>query len=313
MRIFRLLPILACMVALAACQDQTADQAPETANPTTVQQTDAPESSLTPAARKEAARNARLAMERTGANRLIKIVAGAQRSEKDRARDRYRHPVETLSFFGIKPDATVLEITPGGGWYTDIVAPFLRDGGRYIGAIWDESLPDQPAYYANLNKALTEKLDGNRETYGKAELRRFNASAPNFGEPGSVDLVLTFRNVHNWVPAGTAGAYFKAFHDVLKPGGVLGVVDHRAKGEEATDGSAGYLTEKQVIELAESAGFTLAERSEINANPKDTADHPRGVWTLPPTLALGDEDREKYAAIGESDRMTLKFVKPAQP
>jgi predicted methyltransferase len=123
--------------------------------------------------------------------------------------------------------------------------------------------------------------------------------------------VLTFRNVHNWVPAGTAPAYFKAFFDALKPGGVLGVVDHRAKGDAPTDGSTGYVTEQQVIDLATAAGFTLAERSEINANPKDTTDHPKGVWTLPPTLALGDVDKDKYTAIGESDRMTLKFVKPA--
>jgi len=243
--------------------------------------------------------------------RLEAVLAGDHRKAEDRARDQYRHPVETLSFFGIKPDSVVIEITPGGGWYTDVLAPFLRAHGQYVGAIWDSTQPNQPEYYAKLNAALTERVSAAPDVYGKANLLSFNAAAPTFGEPNSADFVLTFRNVHNWVPAGTAPAYFKAFFDALKPGGVLGVVDHRAKGDAPTDGSTGYVTEQQVIDLATAAGFTLAERSEINANPKDTTDHPKGVWTLPPTLALGDVDKDKYTAIGESDRMTLKFVKPA--
>ncbi len=308
MRIIYSLLILACMASLTACQNS--ETTPETAAPTTEAATAsaATTAELNRAVRTEPAEEHK--GDRATRMRLEKIASGEHRTEADRARDGYRHPAETLAFFGLAPDATVIEITPGGGWYTDIIAPFLRDGGHFIGAIWDELLPDQPAYYARLNQTLEEKISANPDVYGKAELRRFNAAAPVFGEPGSADLVLTFRNVHNWVPAGTAEAYFKAFYDVLKPGGVLGTVDHRAKDDEATDGSSGYLTERQVIDLAEAAGFKLADRSEINANPNDTADHPKGVWTLPPTFALGDEDREKYAQIGESDRMTLKFIKP---
>lgn len=303
MRIPHLLLSLSCAMTLAACQNEVPSEAP----PANV---NAPATQATTAEAESAKLDPDRA-EKVTARLLARVTANNHRSEADKARDQYRHPVETLGFFGIRHDATVVEITPGGGWYTDIIAPVVRRGGQYIGAIWDESLPDQPAYYASLNKALQEKLEANPKLYGKAELRRFNAAEPHFGEPDSADFVLTFRNIHNWVPAGTAEAYFKAFYSVLKPGGVLGTVDHRAKGDEATDGKSGYLTEAQVIALAEAAGFKLAERSEINANPNDTADHPKGVWTLPPTFALGDEDREKYAEIGESDRMTLKFVKPA--
>ena len=241
---------------------------------------------------------------------LKAAVAGDWRTPESVARDAYRHPAETLAFFGLQPGQTVVEITPGGGWYSDILAPYLRAHGHFIAAIWDESLPDQPDYYARLNQQLADKFAAAPEVYGEPELRRFNARAPSFGAPASADVVLTFRNAHNWIGAGNAEAYFKAFFEVLKPGGTLGVVDHRAKGEAATDGSTGYVTEQQIIDLATAAGFRLAERSEVNANPADTADHPEGVWTLPPSYALGDTDREKYAAIGESDRMTLKFVKP---
>lgn len=301
MRVPHYLLALACTFTLAACQLDSGAPSSDTQAPA------APtESEPAPPAQAEV-----ISATDEIAQRLQAVVAGEHRKAEDQARDAYRHPVETLAFFGVQPDSTVIEITPGGGWYTDVLAPFLRAHGHYIGAIWDESLPDQPAYYARLNTALAERISAAPEIYGEAELRRFNAAAPVFGEPDTADVVLTFRNVHNWVPAGTAPAFFQAFYDVLKPGGVLGVVDHRAKGDEATDGSGGYVSEQQVIDLAEAAGFKLVERSQINANPADTADHPKGVWTLPPTFALGDEDREKYAAIGESDRMTLKFVKPA--
>lgn len=301
MRFPQYLLALACTFMLAACQ-------PDSSTPSN--QSEAPAAPATSEPAPPAQPQAISAADEVG-QRLQAVVAGEHRKPEDRARDQYRHPVETLTFFGVQPDATVIEITPGGGWYTDILAPFLRAHGHYIGAIWDESLPDQPAYYARLNTALTERVSASPDVYGEAELRRFNAAAPVFGEPGTADFVLTFRNVHNWVPAGTAPAYFQAFYDVLEPGGVLGVVDHRAKGDQPTDGSSGYVTEQQVIDLAEAAGFELAARSQINTNPADTADHPKGAWTLPPTFTLGDEDREKYAAIGESDRMTLKFVKPA--
>ena len=298
MRYSHSLLALACIAALAACQpaaDSSVSEAPvSTPAPVAAEPTPQPTTAIDEMSQ-----------------RLEAIAAGEHRTTEDRARDQYRHPVETLAFFGITPDATVIEITPGGGWYTDILAPFVRAHGHFVGAVWDEALPDQPAYYARLNTALTEKIAAAPDVYGDAELRRFNAAEPIFGEPDSADFVLTFRNVHNWVPAGTADAYFKAFFDVLRPGGVLGTVDHRSKGEEASDGKSGYLTEQQVIALAEGVGFKFAGRSDVNANPADTADHAKGVWTLPPTFALGDENRDKYAEIGESDRMTLKFVKPA--
>ncbi len=294
----RSLLALACIAALAACQQQQ-PQAPTQAAAPEPAPTAVTEPAPAPTDNREELRQ-----------RLAAVIAGEHRSETDRARDAYRHPAETLEFFGITPDATVIEITPGGGWYTDILAPLLRPHGKYIAAIWDDTLPDQPEYYARLNTRLAEKIAAAPEVYGEPVLLRFNPQAPSFGEPASADLVLTFRNAHNWIGAGTADTYFRAFFEVLKPGGVLGFTDHRAKGDAPTDGKSGYVTEQQIIDIATAAGFELAERSEINANPNDTADHPRGVWTLPPSLALGDEDREKYTAIGESDRMTLKFVKP---
>ncbi len=237
------------------------------------------------------------------------ILAGPQRTDAERARDQYRHPSETLAFFGIAPGMTVVEITPGNGWYTAVLGPFLKGGGQYVGAVRDETLPGQPGYVARGNAAIEQRFAEFPEAFGGAKLLRFDPATPAFGEPASADAVLTFRNAHNWIGDGNAQAYFSAFFDVLKPGGTLGVVDHRTLGE-ATDGKSGYVTEQQIIDLASAAGFRLVEKSEVNANPKDDRDHSKGVWTLPPTFALGEVDREVYAAIGESDRMTLKFVKP---
>jgi predicted methyltransferase len=219
---------------------------------------------------------------------LETAIAGTWRSPENVARDRFRNPAQTLGFFGVDGSQSVLEITPGGGWYTEILAPLLKANGRYIAAVVD------PAKAANERAA---------EYYGNA--------LKAFGAPGSVDVVLTFRNVHNWMPSGAAPAYFKGFYDVLSNGGTLGIVEHRAAEGTETDGRSGYVTEAQVIALATEAGFQLVEKSEINANPKDTRDHANGVWSLPPVLRGGDEDRAKYEAIGESDRMTLRFVKPA--
>jgi predicted methyltransferase len=244
---------------------------------------------------------------------LEAAVAGDWRSPENVARDTYRHPLETLRFFGVGPTHLVVEITPGGGWYTEILAPLLRDKGHYIAAVVDpaKAANERAAeYYANALKGFQEKLAGNPERYGKALVVQFDPAAPVFGAPGSVDTVLTFRNVHNWMPSGAAPAYFKGFFEVLKPGGTLGVVEHRAAEGTEPDGRSGYVTEAQVIALATGAGFELVEKSEINANPKDTRDHPNGVWSLPPVLRGGDEDREKFVAIGESDRMTLRFKKP---
>ncbi|RDS83201.1 class I SAM-dependent methyltransferase [Dyella psychrodurans] len=242
------------------------------------------------------------------ANQLDAVLAGSWRSATNKARDVYRHPKATLQFFGLQPDQTVIEITPGAGWYAEVLAPLLRDNGHYIAAVADNNAESKQDA-----AALRTKFAGDSAEYGKASIVTFNPQSPMFGRAGSADMVLTFRNVHNWAMAGTAQAMFKAFFAVLKPGGVLGVVDHRAALGATLDSvkGSGYLPTDYIIKLATDAGFKLDAQSDINANPKDTKDYPKGVWTLPPTLALGDQDRAKYLAIGESDRMTLRFVKPA--
>jgi predicted methyltransferase len=247
---------------------------------------------------------------------LDQILAGAWRSDANKARDVYRHPRETLTFFGLKPTMTVVEITPGGGWYTEILAPMVKAEGKLIAVTVDATTAEKEGtrnYLAKSNQAFKDKLAADVEHYGSVEVREFPMSAPKFGPPATADMVLTFRNVHNFMMWKNDAAAFKAAFDVLRPGGVLGVTDHRAAAgadlEKIKD--SGYITEDYVIKLATDAGFQLAEKSEINANPKDTKDYEKGVWTLPPSYALGDKDKEKYAAIGESDRMTLKFVKPA--
>lgn len=243
------------------------------------------------------------------ASQLDQVIAGDWRTQDHKARDVYRHPKGTLQFFGIRPDLTVIEITPGGGWYTEILAPLLRNNGHYIAATSKPAVDGEASRDLN---ALKAKFAADPAHYGKAQLVEFDPKAPSFGPAGSADMVLTFRNVHNWVEADTAPAMFKAFYSVLRPGGVLGVEDHRAADNASLDAvkNSGYLPTNVVIKLATDAGFRLQESSEINANPKDTKDYPKGVWTLPPTLTLGDQDRAKYLAIGESDRMTLRFVKP---
>ncbi|MCE4557097.1 class I SAM-dependent methyltransferase [Roseateles cellulosilyticus] len=234
------------------------------------------------------------------ADPLKAAVAADHRSVGNVARDAARHPYETLSFFGIKPADTVVELAPGGGWYTEILAPYLREQGQLYAA--DAGSPRF--------KAKMESMG----VYGKVKITTFDPAKGllDIAPPGSADAVLTFRNVHNWMAGGTAQAVFDAAFKALKPGGVLGVEEHRLPASRTQDPKAptGYVQEATVIKFAEAAGFKLAGRSEVNANPKDTADHPSGVWTLPPTYAMKDQDRAKYQAIGESDRMTLKFVKP---
>ena len=246
------------------------------------------------------------------AAQLDGVLAGNWRSAANRARDIYRHPKATLQFFGIRPDQTVIEITPGGGWYSEILAPLLHDNGHYIAAV---QAPAGAGEARTDQDVLHRKFAADASHYGKAQFVVFNPKAPVFGPPASADRVLTFRNVHNWVMANAAPAMFKAFYAVLKPGGILGVVDHRADDSAslATVVESGYLPTRYVVKLATDAGFTLQDSSEINANPRDTKDHPKGVWTLPPTLALGERDKAKYQAIGESDRMTLRFIKPMVP
>ena len=243
---------------------------------------------------------------------LDRAITGPWRNPNNVARDKYRHPNETLSFFGVKANQTVIEITPGAGWYTEILAPLLHDHGHYIGIVDDPASvkTDQRAETEDSNSRLEAKFAMHPDQYVLTQLREIDPAAPVLGPPNSVDVVLTFRNVHNWVMDGDQAAMFKAMFSVLKPGGVLGVTDHRANPGPATDGKQGYLTEQQVIDYATAAGFVLAAKSEINANPKDIKDYPHGVWTLPPTLSQGETGKAKYLGIGESDRMTLRFVKP---
>jgi predicted methyltransferase len=248
-----------------------------------------------------------------GTATLQTIINGDQRSADNKARDRYRHPLETLSFFGIEPDMTLVEIFPGGGWYTEILAPFLKARGRYYAAGTD---PDSSSRYARRTaERFKEKVESNKAVYGKVHITVLappdkTAIAP----PGSADMVLTFRNIHNWMAAGYADAVFTAMYKALKPGGILGVVEHRGDPNIPQDPKAksGYVNEEYAIGLAEKAGFKFVAGSEVNANPKDSKDYPKGVWTLPPTLTLKNEDRDKYLGIGESDRFTLKFIKPEQ-
>jgi len=242
--------------------------------------------------------------------KLEKILAGTHRSEKNKARDVHRHPAETLAFFGLRDDMSVVEIWPGGGWYTEILAPLLKDRGQYYAAILDRDAGSD--YSRKSNAAYEEKLAANPDLYGKVALTEFGPNDTRIGPEGGADMVLTFRNVHNWMAQGWAEQAFKTMFDALKPGGTLGVVEHRATNDKPQDPKAGdgYIRQDHVIELARKAGFVFVAESEVNANPKDTKDHPHGVWTLPPTLGLKDQDRAKYEAIGESDRMTLKFVKP---
>jgi predicted methyltransferase len=248
---------------------------------------------------------------------LDAAIAGTHRSEANRARDRYRHPKETLTFFGLRPDMTVGEIWPGGGWYTEVLAPALANGGKLYAAQYG-SKPPFP-YQQREMDTLAAKIRAAPELYRAVTLTAMDlfANEIEIAPSGTADLVVTFRNVHNWLadgygPSNAAELAFAAMFKALKPGGVLGVVDHRWPDPTTEDPRAGngYVSERRVVELAESAGFELAGGSDVNRNPLDTHDHPQGVWTLPPDLALGEQDRAKYLGIGESDRLTLKFVKP---
>jgi predicted methyltransferase len=243
---------------------------------------------------------------------LQKAIDGSWRDLANVRRDVYRHPGQTLAFFGLKPQQTVIEITPGNGWYSEILAPYLRERGHYIAAVVDpQAVPEGRSrdYQQKARDQLQQKFSAQPELYGKAGFVAYAPDAPVLGPDGSADVVLTFRNVHNWRTAGQAEGMFRGFYKVLKPGGVLGVVEHRAKTDVPADDKSGYVGQAQVIAMAEAAGFKLAGRSEVNANPRDSKDYPGGVWTLPPTNRHDAADDAKYQAIGESDRMTLKFVK----
>jgi predicted methyltransferase len=252
-----------------------------------------------------------------GPKTLEAAVAGSWRAAADRARDPWRHPLESLRFWGLRPGQTVVEFWPGTGWYSDIVAPFLAaTGGRFYAADLQASDPDGQAMVA----AYRHRLEAGPELYGKVGFTAFGPTSGAVAPAGSADVVLFLRNLHNWMAAGLAEKAFRDAFAALKPGGVLGVEEHRADPAAAPDAAAssGYVAQAYVVQIAQEAGFTLAAASEINANPKDDHNHPFGVWTLPPVRRSSPRgqpadpafDRAKYDAIGESDRMTLKLIKP---
>ncbi|MGD0722448.1 MAG: methyltransferase [Roseiarcus sp.] len=245
------------------------------------------------------------------ADALRALVDGPQRGAGNRARDPYRHPLEVLTFFGVPDDATVVEILPGAaGYWTEILAPYLRAHGRYIAANSDRDSPSAEAQKDNAGFAA--KIAADPALYDKVETADFHPGAKPLAPDGAADFVLTFRNIHNWMAAGTADLAFAAFFKALKSGGVLGVEEHRGRTDQPQDplAKSGYVRQDYAVALAQAAGFKLAGASEVNANPNDTKDYSVGVWALPPTYRLKDQDRAKYAAIGESDRFVLKFVKP---
>ena len=244
--------------------------------------------------------------------KLRSAIASSDRPADEAARDPWRHPLETLEFFGVRDDMTVVELWPGGGWFTAILAPVLAENGKLVVTSMDPAGPPDD-HAAQGARQYAARLASKPADFGKVDVRILHPPADvSLGPDTSADAVLTFRNFHNWVGAGIAEKVLAATFRVLKPGGIFGVEEHRAKpdADPTKAGDTGYVPETFVIDLAQKAGFQLEGRSEINANPKDTKDWPKGVWTLPPVLRLGDQDRAKYVAIGESDRMTLRFRKP---
>ncbi len=241
---------------------------------------------------------------------LKAAIDGPARSPANKARDAARHPLQELTFFGLRPNMTVVEIWPGGGWWTEILAPYLKDHGAYYVAQVDRQTLN-PQGQKNYDKFL-DKLKATPAAYDKVHVTTLWGDKFAIAPPRSVDLIVTFRNLHNWMEDGTAEATLRTFFKALKPGGMLGIDDHRGRTDKPQDPKApdGYVRQDYAIALAEKVGFHLAGSSEINANPRDTKDYPEGVWTLPPTLRLGEKDKEKYLAIGESDVFTLLFVKP---
>ena len=246
------------------------------------------------------------------AEALTVILAGDSRPPEERARDVYRHPKETLLFFGIRPEMKVLEVWPEPGWYTAVIAPLLREKGKYYAAV---IAPDPGSkYITHRLEEYRSRLAARPDVYDRVEVVTFLTDGGDAVPPGTVDMVLTFRNIHNWMARDEVAQAFASMYRALKPGGVLGVVEHRGNPAVPQDPKAksGYVNEDYAIRLIEEQGFRLVAKSEVNDNPQDTKDYEQGVWTLPPTYRLGAKDREKYAAIGESDRFTLRFVKPAR-
>ena len=240
---------------------------------------------------------------------LTQLLKAPYRTQANVVRDVYRHPIETLTFFGVKDSSTVVEILPGSrGYYLEILAPYLKDRGVYIAANRDENAA--PRYLEDHQKFLA-RLKEDESVFAKVKVTKFNADRHDIAPAGSADFVLTFRNLHNWLERNEIDGALRAFHKALKPGGVLGVVDHRGRTDLPQEAQMkfGYVREDVAIKLIEKAGFKLAATSPVNNNSKDTKDYPDGVWTLPPSYRLGDKDRAKYQAIGESDRFTHRYVK----
>lgn len=258
------------------------------------------------------------------AGSLDAAIGSDARSADEKARDAWRHPKETLEFLGVTPDMKVVEIWPGGGWYTNILAPWIASGGgQLVEVLFDPAGIDDEARVARINtNNETFKSNYADAQFGNIEYSGFSANSGELTAPGTADVILTFRNIHNWMAGGYEQKFFNDAYAALKPGGVLGVVEHRLPSTAVQDPKAGsgYVHEDYVKSLAANAGFEFADASEINANPADTADHPFGVWTLPPVSQQPKEGEEApegwdpaaYQAVGESDRMTLKFVKPAE-
>jgi predicted methyltransferase len=246
------------------------------------------------------------------ADALTAILAGDQRTAEERARDVYRHPKETLLFFGIRPEMRVMEVWPEPGWYSEIIAPLLRDKGKYYAAVIGADPGDK--HITQRLEDYRAKLAARADLYDRVSVVAFPEDGSDAVPPGSLDMVLTFRNIHNWMARDAAPQAFASMYKALKPGGILGVVEHRGNPATPQDlhAKSGYVNEEYAIHLIEAQGFRLVAKSEVNDNPKDTKDYEQGVWTLPPTYRLGAKEHDKYAAIGESDRFTLRFVKPAR-
>lgn len=245
--------------------------------------------------------------------RLHAAVSDSRRRSGNAVRDQYRHPVEVLAFFELEPQQTVVEIWPSGGWWTEILAPYFRDCGQYIAAGYALDANRTPGWRKRIQNDYNAWLTGDPDRFNQVYFANLSIpERPDIAPPGSADRVLTFRNVHNWMNGDYAPAVFDSMFAALKPGGLMGLVEHRADPGTPLETmlESGYITEAKVITMAADAGFELVGQSEINSNPKDSKDHPQGVWSLPPSFRGGEDTREKYQAIGESDRMTLLFRKP---